>query len=327
MKRLSAVINENISNQGANGFVILKPGFEQHEEALMKMLENNGWKIIQKKKQKLTKDQAHLLYLPHKDKDFYNDLCDYMCSDSCTCCTCHKECKDPIKEMSTLKDKVRKEWGKDEMKNCMHSSDSLQNVAREAKICIEGCVNESFLDEYYPYEEVDPKVLIIEELYSLYAEEVNAWYQYFCTAEWLVGAERANIAMAYQKFAYDELYDHAQALMRRINELGNPGLYISDLYNLNNIAKGKYIQPDSSYDTEVSLQQNIDAELLAISHYESVEKLTRDIDPVTNDLIKRILKDEIKHKRELSDFRNDIIQIKLKNQELNNITNNISTAY
>ena len=41
---------------------------------------------------------------------------------------------DCANDMKKLKDKVRKNWGKDEMKNGMHSSDSLENVNRESKI-------------------------------------------------------------------------------------------------------------------------------------------------------------------------------------------------
>ena len=36
--------------------------------------------------------------------------------------------------MKKLKDKARDAWGKSEMKNAMHSSDSLKNVERESKI-------------------------------------------------------------------------------------------------------------------------------------------------------------------------------------------------
>ena len=36
--------------------------------------------------------------------------------------------------MDKLKDKVRDMWGKSEMRNAMHSSDSLKNVKRETKI-------------------------------------------------------------------------------------------------------------------------------------------------------------------------------------------------
>ena len=39
--------------------------------------------------------------------------------------------------MDKLKDKVRDAWGKDDMKNGMHSSDSLENVKREYKLIFE----------------------------------------------------------------------------------------------------------------------------------------------------------------------------------------------
>lgn len=134
MKKFSTFILE-ADNIELNGFCILKPEFLEHEEDFLALLKNNDWKIIQKKKLLLTKEQASNLYSPHKDKDFYKDLCDYMTSGECLCCSCHKDCEDPIEDMKKLKDKVRENWGKDEMKNGMHSSDSLENVNRESKIC------------------------------------------------------------------------------------------------------------------------------------------------------------------------------------------------
>jgi nucleoside diphosphate kinase len=50
---------------------------------------------------------------------------------------CYKDCKDPIKDMKSIKDKVRKIWGKDDMRNAMHSSDSIDNVNREYKLVFE----------------------------------------------------------------------------------------------------------------------------------------------------------------------------------------------
>lgn len=133
MKSLTQFILES-KNLELNGFCILKPEFLDHEEDFLALLKNNNWDIIQKKKLLLTKEQSSNLYSPHKDKDFYKDLCDYMSSGECLCCSCHKDCEDPIEDMKKLKDKVRKNWGKDEMKNGMHSSDSLENVNRESKI-------------------------------------------------------------------------------------------------------------------------------------------------------------------------------------------------
>ena len=135
MKKFSTFILE-ADNIKLNGFCILKPEFLEHEEDFLALLKNNDWKIIQKKKLLLTKEQASNLYSPHKDKDFYKDLCDYMSSGECLCCSCHKDCENPIEDMKKLKDKVRENWGKDEMKNGMHSSDSLENVNRESKICL-----------------------------------------------------------------------------------------------------------------------------------------------------------------------------------------------
>ena len=132
MKTLIQFIKEQ--NAELNAFVILKPEFLKYEQQWLDMLKNNDWQIIQKKKLKLTHAQAEELYKMHKDKDFYKDLCNYMSSDDCICCTCHKDCADPSKEMKKLKHKARDAWGKSEMKNAMHSSDSLENVKRESKV-------------------------------------------------------------------------------------------------------------------------------------------------------------------------------------------------
>lgn len=136
MKSLFDYINEEKIQP--NGFCILKPGFDDYYENWFDKLTNHyGWKILKQKKIKMTKDQAAELYKPHKDKDFFNDLCDYMSSDYCWCCSCYKDCEDPIENMSKLKYYIRDEWGKSEMKNVMHSSDSLDNVRRESKICLD----------------------------------------------------------------------------------------------------------------------------------------------------------------------------------------------
>ena len=102
----------------------------------MTMIER-ALRILDKKKLTLTKEQAEQLYMMHKGKDFYDDLVKYMSSGECLCVKCYKECEDPIEEMDSLKDKVRDKWGKNDMKNAMHSSDSIENVKRESKIVFE----------------------------------------------------------------------------------------------------------------------------------------------------------------------------------------------
>jgi nucleoside-diphosphate kinase len=132
MKTLKQYITE--SSLEVNGFVILKPEFTDKADEWCNMLQNNGWQIVQKKNFKMSVELAKELYNMHKDEKFYNDLCNYMASGDCLCAMCHKDCEDPIGDMKALKDKVRKAWGKDDMKNAMHSSDSLDNVKREYKL-------------------------------------------------------------------------------------------------------------------------------------------------------------------------------------------------
>ena len=136
MKSLKDFINESKENY-VNAFVILKPEFLEHEDKWLEMLEENEWDILDKKKLTLTKEQAQQLYMMHKGKDFYDDLCNYMSSGECLCAKCYKECEDPIEQMDSLKDKVRDKWEKNDMKNAMHSSDSMENVKRESKIVFE----------------------------------------------------------------------------------------------------------------------------------------------------------------------------------------------
>ena len=79
MKKLSKFLEDSRdrSPRSINGFVILKPGFLEYEEPLCDMLQNNGWSIIEKKRCKLTPDQAAKLYINLNEKPFYNDLCQY----------------------------------------------------------------------------------------------------------------------------------------------------------------------------------------------------------------------------------------------------------
>ena len=133
MISLKDYINESNVND-PNAFVILKPGFIDYFEELKDKLEESKWEILDSCQTKLSLEQAQELYKMHSKKDFYNDLCKYMSSDNCICMKCRKDCKDPIKEMTTIKDKFRDAYAKDDMRNTMHSSDSLENVKRESKI-------------------------------------------------------------------------------------------------------------------------------------------------------------------------------------------------
>lgn len=318
MKTLSSLL-ENI--QKPNGFVVLKPEFLEYEDEFKTLLKNNGWKILNKFKGTLTKEQVESLYKMHEDKPFFRTLVDYMCSSECLCCLCIKRCDDPIKDMKSLKDKVRKSWGKDEMKNAMHCSDSLENVERESKICCDRLLEGMSINITPEVQDFNDEVRFNEwlicELESLFAEEIIAWYQYLIISEFLAGPERTNIKEKYLKFAKDEYEDHALKLLKRIDELNGKPVSVMSIDRLNDIAQYKAFTPsENECMVEVSLQHNIEAELAAIEHYKAVEEKTRGIDVITNRIMKEILADEQEHLTELSSLMDDVKLTKTQNIKL-----------
>ena len=154
MKKLSKYYEDLVLNPEANGFCMLKPGFAQYADEFEKLLAANGWKVINKCVKKFTRDEIENFYSCHKDKPFYNRLCDYMITDDCCCYSCYKNCKDPYKDMAEFKDKIRDQWGEDDMKNAMHSSDSKTNMKSETKLAFNK-INES--------EEINEKLKIVKK--------------------------------------------------------------------------------------------------------------------------------------------------------------------
>lgn len=153
MKSFKSIIEKKQTDtKTPNGFCILKPEFvDEYEEEFCALLEHYGWNILNKKRIRLTPDQASQLYVNLEKEPYYNELCNYMSSGDCLCCACRNECDDPIKEMGDLKKCVREMWGKDEMKNAMHSSDSKDNVVRECDICFENFNNINNIKEDINY--------------------------------------------------------------------------------------------------------------------------------------------------------------------------------
>lgn len=308
MKKLSQLVVEQELPDGINGFCILKPEFTQYENEFFTLLKNNDWKVVDKKKKKLTRDEAEKLYASKKGESFYNTLVDYMASGECIAASCSKKCKDPITDMKKLKDKVREQWGKDEMKNAMHCSDSLENVTREANICLNGICE----SKEEPINEADTKELqisvnvseLIKKLKDAFCEEMNAWYQYIIVAPFLKGNERTNIAADYAENADEEL-KHAKWLLERINQLDGDYSDIDAPEFWDKTATHKYIYP-TGVDVAGSLKQMVEAEKGAIETYTDLEKFTRDKDVVTNTKVKEILADEQKHLQEMEEFLADI---------------------
>jgi len=63
-------------------FTMIKPDAvsANNTGAIIKMIEDAGFRIIALKKTRLTKERAGEFYAIHKERPFYNDLCEYMSS-------------------------------------------------------------------------------------------------------------------------------------------------------------------------------------------------------------------------------------------------------
>ena len=141
MKTLSTYFEDMVLSPEPNAFCMLKPGFNQYKDEFERLLKLNGWKIIKHCTKQFTRPEIEDFYIMHKDQGFYHKLCDYMITEACECYSCYKRCKDPYKEMGDFKKKIRDEWGEDEMRNVMHSSDNKENMLKESNIAF-NTVNE-----------------------------------------------------------------------------------------------------------------------------------------------------------------------------------------
>ncbi|HEX8039181.1 MAG TPA: nucleoside-diphosphate kinase [Chryseosolibacter sp.] len=67
---------------GNRTFTMIKPDAvgANNTGAIMKMIEEAGFRIIALKKTRLTKERAGQFYAIHRERPFYNDLCEYMSS-------------------------------------------------------------------------------------------------------------------------------------------------------------------------------------------------------------------------------------------------------
>jgi nucleoside diphosphate kinase len=111
--------------------MIIKPEFLQYRNEILEFLKQHNIIPIQELRKTLTLSEAKKLYKPHSKEDFYENLCKYMSSgDSIGFILCNFGKDDLLK----LKDVIRDKYGVDEMRNAIHSSDSVSNVHRESKI-------------------------------------------------------------------------------------------------------------------------------------------------------------------------------------------------
>jgi nucleoside-diphosphate kinase len=134
--KLNEYLNESIENT-KRIFVVIKPGFLNLSQSIIEKYKKHGWNVERMITKQLIPTEAKKLYAVHKEEDFYKDLCEYMSSDKTTGIIFKKISKlntDAFKEAGILKDEIRKEWGESDMRNVVHSSDSLEHMKEESSI-------------------------------------------------------------------------------------------------------------------------------------------------------------------------------------------------
>ena len=122
-------------------FTMIKPDAvkDGHSGAIIKMIEEAGFRIVAVKKTQLSAERAGEFYAVHKERPFYNDLCKYMSSGPILPMILEKE--NGVADFRTLigatnpanadEGTIRKLFAKSMEANAIHGSDSDENAAIE----------------------------------------------------------------------------------------------------------------------------------------------------------------------------------------------------
>ena len=122
-------------------FTMIKPDAvaEGYSGAILKMIEEAGFRIVSLKMLKLTPERAGEFYAVHKERPFYQSLCEYMSSGHIIAAILEKD--NAVADFRTLigatnpeeaaEGTVRKLYAKDVQSNAVHGSDSDENAEIE----------------------------------------------------------------------------------------------------------------------------------------------------------------------------------------------------
>ncbi len=107
--------------------------------AILKMIEEAGFKIVAMKTTRLTADLAGKFYAVHQERPFYKDLCNYMSSGPIIAAILEKD--NAVEDFRKLigatnpaeaaEGTIRKLFAKSIEANAVHGSDSDENAAIE----------------------------------------------------------------------------------------------------------------------------------------------------------------------------------------------------
>ena len=126
---------------GNRTFTMIKPDAvaENNIGAITKMMEEGGFRVVAMKMTKLTAERAGQFYAVHKERPFYNDLCEYMSGGQIIAMILEKD--NAVADFRKLigatnpaeaeEGTIRKMFAKSIEANAVHGSDSDENAQIE----------------------------------------------------------------------------------------------------------------------------------------------------------------------------------------------------
>ncbi|MFC1842337.1 nucleoside-diphosphate kinase [Candidatus Dependentiae bacterium] len=125
-------------------FAIIKPDAVKAKISgkIIDLIEQNGFDILKIEKIQLSEDKAKKFYAVHKDKPFFQEVIDFMCSGPVIVMALEKEnaIADWRKLMGATNPEqaedgtIRKLYGTNIMVNCTHGSDAAETAKTELGI-------------------------------------------------------------------------------------------------------------------------------------------------------------------------------------------------
>lgn len=129
-------------------FTMIKPDAYEagNSGAIIKMIEEAGFRIVAAKLTRLTEERAGQFYAVHKERPFYQDLCKYMSSGNIFAMILEKD--NAVADFRKLigatnpanaeAGTIRKLFAQSIEKNAIHGSDSDENAAIEGAFFFAG---------------------------------------------------------------------------------------------------------------------------------------------------------------------------------------------
>jgi bacterioferritin len=150
---------------------------------------------------------------------------------------------------------------------------------------------------------------LIRLLNRALSDEWFAYYQYWIGSKIVKGPMKDAVISELTLHATEEL-THAELLVSRIIQLG--GVPVLSPLEWTKLSNCGYEAPTDPY-VEKILDQNIKGEQCAIKVYSELLDITRTGDPVTYNIVLKILSDEVEHEEDLSALHEDL-ELMLKRQ-------------